>query len=291
MPSFAEANPFARRESHNSQAVWTYKVLTLVTWLVTVITSIYYTFGAPHDDRKAWRNSIWGHNRHIVTPFSLNPLIASLYWLALFILQIAYVWHLFSNNSTHVNAAASVGSHFIFNNLLQFGFVMLFVRGHFYWAELLLVVNFFNLSSLYFRHNTHPRLIHIPVVSGPLAWTFVALYWNGAIAVHAHTLPARILANIAIWGILVYGLFFLVVYKDYTMGFALSILTASLGVGQFFTKVIAFQWIFAFTIMATLFVFTILIAVPGIFGKEFSVRRDQSVVPADQERAPLLDDH
>jgi hypothetical protein len=131
----------------------------------------------------------------------------------LFLLQIVYIWHLFSNNSDYVNAAAGVGSHFIFNNLLQFAFVMLFVRGHFFWAEFILVVNFFNLSSLYFRHNTHPRLIHIPVVSAPLAWTFVALYWNGAIAVNAHTLAARILANVAIWGILVYGIFFLVIFK------------------------------------------------------------------------------
>lgn len=90
---------------------------------------------------------------------------------------------------------------------------MLFVRSHFVWAEVLVVINFFNLSSLYFRHNTHPRFIHIPVVSGPLAWNFVALYWNGAIAVNSHSLPARILANVAIWGILVYGLFFLVIFK------------------------------------------------------------------------------
>jgi hypothetical protein len=75
------------------------------------------------------------------------------------------------------------------------------------------------------------------------------------------------------------------------MGFALSILTASLGVGQFFTKVIAFQWIFAFAIMATLFLLTLVVAVPGIFGKEISFRRDAAVVSADQERAPLLDDH
>lgn len=75
------------------------------------------------------------------------------------------------------------------------------------------------------------------------------------------------------------------------MGFALSILTAALGVGQFFTHVIAFQWIFAFTIMATLFVATLLIAIPGIFGKEFNIRREGAVVPADQERAPLLDDN
>ncbi len=123
------------------------------------------------------------------------------------------MWHLFSINSEHVQVAAGVGSHFILNNLLQFAFVLLFVHGHFFWAELILIINFFNLTSLYFRHNTAPRLIHIGVASGPLAWTFVALYWDGAIAVHAHSLPARILANVSIWGILVFGLFFLAIYK------------------------------------------------------------------------------
>lgn len=290
----SDANPFLRRESHSVRAVWTYKVLTIITWLLTVLTSVYYTFEVPHDDKKRWRNTIWGHNATHPTPFALNALMTSLYWLVTFLLQIVYIWHLFSTNSEYVAAAAHVGSHFIFNNLLQFGFVMLFVRGHFIWAEVVLIVNFFNLTSLYFRHNTYPRLIHIPVVTAPLAWTFVALYWDGAIAAHPHTghpgLAARILANVAIWGILVYGLFFLAIYKDYTMGFALSILTASLGVGQFLTKTIAFQWIFAFIIMGILFITSVLIPLPGLFGKEFSFRREQTVVPADQERAPLLDD-
>ncbi|KAK2623512.1 hypothetical protein QTJ16_007066 [Diplocarpon rosae] len=290
MPSFSQANPFARRESQSVQAVWTYQVFTIASWLLVVVTSINYTFAQPSDDVKYWRNTIWGQNKAFPTPFALNALMGSLYWLALFLSQIAYMWHLFSKKSDHVQAAAGVGSHFIFNNLLQFAWIILFVRGHFVWAEVILVINFFNLSSLYFRHNTYARAIHVPAVSGPLAWTFLALYWNGAIAVNAHTLPARILANIAIWGILVYGLFFLVIFKDYTIGFALSYLTAALGVGQFFTKAVAFQWIFAFTIMATLFLATLLIAIPGIFGKEFSLRHDQSVVPADQERAPLLDD-
>jgi hypothetical protein len=75
------------------------------------------------------------------------------------------------------------------------------------------------------------------------------------------------------------------------MGFALSILTASIGVGQFFTRTIAFQWIFAFVIMGILFLATLVIAVPGIFGKEFTFRREGAVVPADQERAPLLEDN
>lgn len=290
MPSFSQANPFARRESHNAQAVWVYRICTILSWLLVVIASVYYTFHKPTDDVKHWRNTIWGQNKAFHTPFAMNALMGSLYWIALFLSQIGYVWHLFSKNGDHVQAAAGVGSHFILNNLLQFAWVMLFVRSHFIWSEVILVINFFNLSSLYFRHNTYSRAIHFPAVSGPLAWTFVALYWNGAIAVNAHSLPARILANVAIWGILVYGLFFLVAFKDYTMGFALSYLTAAIGVGQFFTKAIAFQWIFAFTIMATLFLATLVIAVPGIFGKEISFRRDEPVV-ADQERAPLLSDN
>jgi len=286
----SDANPFRIRESHNVQAVWTYKVLTIVTWLVNILASIYYTFGKPEDDKVAWRNTIWGQNTLYPTPFALNALIASLYWLALFLLQIVYLWHLFSNKSEHVQAAAGVGSHFIFNNLLQFAFVVLFVRGHFIWAELILLVNFFNLAFLYFRHSTLPRLIHIPAVSGPLAWTFVALYWDGAIAVASDALAAEIVAYIAIWGFLVVGGFFLVAYKDYTIGFALSILTASLGVGQFFIKTYKLQWIFSFAILAILFLVTLGVGVPGIFGKEFTFRREGAVVPADQERAPLLDD-
>lgn len=100
------------------------------------------------------------------------------------------------------------------------------------------------------------------------------------------SLPTRLVAFL-----LSFPVFILTGIQDYTMGFSLSILTAALGVGQFFTRVIAFQWIFAFTIMATLFVATLLIAVPGIFGKEFNIRREGAVVPADQERAPLLDDN
>lgn len=92
---------------------------------------------------------------------------------------------------------------------------MLFVRSHFVWAEIILILNFANLTSLYFRHSTYPRLsVHLPAVSGPLAWTFVAIYWNGAIMVpHHNSLVARIFANIFVWSILGYGLFFIVFYR------------------------------------------------------------------------------
>lgn len=67
--------------------------------------------------------------------------------------------------------------------------------------------------------------MHIPAISAPLAWTYVAILWNGAAMVNAHSLAARIVANVAIWGILMFGAFFLLAFKDYTMGFELAILS------------------------------------------------------------------
>jgi hypothetical protein len=73
------------------------------------------------------------------------------------------------------------------------------------------------------------------------------------------------------------------------MGFNLSVLSAALGVAQFHRQVIAFQWIFAFTIMAVLFVLTVIIAVPAMMGRDLPFgRRAQT---SDQERAPLLADN
>ncbi|EOO03138.1 putative atp synthase f0 protein [Phaeoacremonium minimum UCRPA7] len=282
-------NPFAKKETHNPNAVITYKILTILTWLLSVIVSVYYSVEEPHDGFTI-RRRIWDQNKLIHTGFTLNNTITEIYWAVVGILQIGYIAHLFSSNVDYVNAACAVGSHFIFNNLLHFAFVMLFVRSHFAWAEVILIINFFNLSSLYFRHNAYPRFIHAPAVTGPLAWTFVAIYWNGAIMVpHPHTLVARIFANIFVWAILVYGAFFIVVYKDYTMGFFLSVLSAALGVGQFQRQLVAFQWIFAFTIMAVLFVFTVVIAVPAWSGREDFWGRRQA--PGDTERAPLLADN
>ncbi len=71
------------------------------------------------------------------------------------------------------------------------------------------------------------------------------------------------------------------------MGFSLSVLSASLGVAQFHRQVVAFQWIFAFTIMAVLFVFTLIVALPAWSGKEITWGRRQTA-EGDAERAPLL---
>ncbi|KHO01550.1 uncharacterized protein MAM_00551 [Metarhizium album ARSEF 1941] len=280
-------NPFSHRESHSSGSILTYKLLTLLTWLLSVIVSIYYVVNEPKDGYTI-RRRIWDQNNLVRTAFTMSPVLGDIYWVILFILQFGYITHLFSRVSETVNHAASVGGHFILNNLLHFAFVMLFVRSHFIWAEVILIINFFNLSILYFRHNTSPRFIHAPVASGPLAWTFVAIYWNGALMVHnPHNLVARIFGNIFIWAILVYGGFFIVVFKDYTMGFWLSLLSAALGVAQFERQVIALQWIFAFVIMAVLFLATVTVAVPAWTGRDYMWRRQEG---GDAERAPLLNE-
>jgi len=290
MDRLKSMNPFVKRESYSGSSVITYKVLTLISWLLVLLPTVYYAYNAPTEGGLP-RRSISRQSEKHFTPFTLNLVFVSLYWVVLWVLQLCYVWHLFSSNADFVTAASNVGSHFIFFNLLQFGFVMLWVRSYFYWGELLLLINFFNLTFLYFNHRTSPILIHIPVVVMPLAWTFVGIFWNGAVAVHMHTLAARILANIALWGFLGFGGFFLVAYKDYTMGFTMSYLTAALGVAQFLDKKIALQWIFAFTIMAMLFILSLAIAVPGIFfGVKFGIEPGEpSGASDDRERQPLLE--
>lgn len=280
-------NPFKTHSDPSVERVVILKILTAISYIVVLVHAIYYTFSRPHEG-KGPRRTIWGQNDAHPTPFAMNSIITSIYWIVLFVLQIGYSYHLYSAESETVRAATNVGGHFIVHNLFLFGFIQLWVRSFFWLAELLLVINFFNLSFAYFRHSTTPRAIHIAVVSGPLAWNFVALYWVGAAAVHAQNLPARIVANIFIWGIMVYGGFFLVVYKDYTMGFELSVLSAAIGVSQFLTKIIAFQWIFAFVIMAVLFVTSLAVGVPGLLGQDPFKRGE--IVSEDRERAPLLAD-
>ncbi|ROW13181.1 hypothetical protein VPNG_04839 [Cytospora leucostoma] len=287
MGRFDQINPFAKRDTHDPRAVIAYKVLTFLTWAISVAFSIYYTVRSPNGNLKH-DFTIPGQNYLHPSGFTLNFILVYVYFVILFILQLGYIFHLFSGDVERVNAAAAVGSHFILNNLLHLAFVLLFTRSHFAWAEVILIINFFNLSSLAFRHHSYARFIHAPVVSGPLAWTFVAIYWNGAISVpHEHSLVARIFANIFVWSILVYGLFFLGVYRDYTIGFWLSILSASLGVAQFHRQTIALQWIFAFVILGVLFSLSLVVAIATWTGRELNFGQKKQP-QTDAERAPLL---
>lgn len=86
----------------------------------------------------------------------------------------------------------------------------------------------------------------------------------------------RVLANVAIWGIVPFAGTFLCAYGDWTVGLAVSFLTAGLGVGQFFMRTFALQWIFAFTIMSIVVLGTLSLSAP--------MRRTTNT----GERAPLL---
>ncbi|KAI4624072.1 uncharacterized protein J4E88_005450 [Alternaria novae-zelandiae] len=278
-------NPFAKRTSHSDQSILLYKITTTISWLLLVISAIYTTFAAPSGPHS---HKFWHNNPQ--TPFAQSSIFTSIYVLIIFILQGGYAYALYMSDETYVTAAANLGSHFIANNLLLFGFVHLFTRSHFWLALFLLVLNFGNLSLAYFRHSAAPRTIHVGTVSGPLAWNFVALYWVGAIAVHSNHFAARIVANVFIWGWLGYGMFFLVAYKDYTMGFALSVLAFSTGVGQFLTRphLLQLQWIFAFSIGGLLFLLSLAVGMPGLLGRDPFPRGQ--IVSEDRERAPLLAD-
>lgn len=62
-----------------------------------------------------------------------------------------------------------------------------------------------------------------------------------------------------------------------------------MAVHQFFIKIVALQWIFAFVIMGVLFAFTLALAIPPYFGKELTFNGN-GVVDEDREREPLLND-
>lgn len=76
--SAALVNPFSKRESHSSSTVITYKVLTVLTWLLSVIVSIYYSVESPADDLKHGR-TIVGQNALHPSGFTLNFVLVDIY--------------------------------------------------------------------------------------------------------------------------------------------------------------------------------------------------------------------
>jgi len=264
-------NPFARDTEGTRRNIAAYKVLSIITWLLQVVVTLYYVFAG---------GFIFGTSHVQITPFTLSPIFVAIYWVVLWVSQAVYVWHLFRSDEAVVNSAASVGSHFILYNLLHFAWVMLWTRSYTIYAEVVVVINFLQLAAVYFRYPAAPCPIHTAVSALPITFTFFLLFWNGAVVVHCHSLACRIIANIAVWGIAVFAGFFLLAFKDYYVGFATSFLAAGLGVEQFYVKVIALQWPFAFAVMAVTFLTSLVVAVPALTCGTACDRTG--------ERAPLL---
>jgi hypothetical protein len=79
-------NPFAKRDSHSAGSIVWYKVLTLATWLLSVVVTVYYAVESPPHDGKHdgkhyhHRGSIWHQNHDHYSGFTLNSVITSIYW-------------------------------------------------------------------------------------------------------------------------------------------------------------------------------------------------------------------
>jgi len=280
-------NPFARRETHNAQALNLYRVLVPLTWALVVIIGIYYSIHSPDDVKKS--KKIWKQADKHKTPFSQNTTVTGIYWILLLLSQLSYVWHLFSKDAAIVASAANVATHFILNNLFTFTWILLWTRNYFWGAEIILIAHLLNQLCAYWRHPNLPTFVHLSAVAGPLAWTVTALFWNGAVAVHSHNLPGRVVANIFIWVILAIGLFHISVRQDYILGYCFSLLTLSLAIRQFSVKIIALQWIFAFVIFGIFTVISLYISSTKYYGRDSLFRR-VAQPETDRERQPLLND-
>jgi hypothetical protein len=273
------SNPFAHDTEGTRRNITVYKVLSIVSWLLQFAVTLYYVFDVPGHGALAHR-SVPGVSNVYVTPFTISPVFVAIYWVVLWVYQAVYVWHLFRSDEVIVSSAAAVGSHFILYNLLHFAWVILWTHGINIIAEVIVVINFLQLTAVYFRYPTAPRMIHVAVSALPITFTYFLLFWNGAAIFHSHSLASRIIANIAVWGIAAFAGFFLLAFKDYYVGFATAFLAAGLGVEQFYFKVIALQWPFAFAVMAITFFASLAVAAPAIAGRTSGGSTD--------ERAPLL---
>jgi hypothetical protein len=143
----------------------------------------------------------------------------------LLLTQLSYVYHLFSNDGAIANAAANVASHFILNNLFTLAWILLWTRNHFWASELMLALNYLNQHAAYWRHRALPTFVHLSAIAGPYAWTLMALFWNGAVAVNSNSFPARIVANIFIWLIFAFGSTHIMATQDDLLGYCLTFLT------------------------------------------------------------------
>jgi hypothetical protein len=145
--------------------------------------------------------------------------------ILLLLAQLFYVSHLFSRDSAVVTLAANVASHFILHNLFVFAWILLWTRNHYWPAEVILAAHFIHQQIVFWRVRGLPPISHLAVVAAPYAWTLIALFWNGAAAVHKYNPGAEITANIAIWVIFLIGAYHIFVPVDDILGYSLSLLT------------------------------------------------------------------
>lgn len=261
------------------------KVATVVSLGLSIYGNFRYLAGrSPADKHSPFHVS--------ENPFTANILCILAYWAFLYFLQILFVVQIFLPNlhdaSTRANITKLVGWHFTIFNTLSFVWSILFATKHFFWSEVILILNLFNIWAVYLNHKTYRIrplsnwiLVHLPVTAFPLSWLLYAIFWNGAVLFNVHKFVGRIISNVLIWDFLLVPGFYLVVYNDWGVGLSSAWITFAIGLCQFLTKVFALQWIFAFIIAGLLLVASGFTAATGSLG--FTVVEVEEV-----ETAPLL---
>lgn len=261
-----------------------HKIATVVSWVLSTYSTVRYFAG-----RQPFSGDIPSHVGE--TPFTLNIVVTILYWSFLILLQVLFVTQIFvptvdstTGEPTRLEYTKKVGWHFTLFNFLVFAWTLLFVRQHYFWSVVILVINLLNIFALYITHKTYAIkplsnyvLIHITTAALPLAWLHFALFWNGAVLFHVHKFLGRVIANFTVWLLLIIPGFFTLVFNDWGLGLSASVLAFGLGLGQLFTKAFALQWIFGFIISALLLLISILVATGRVVRKV-----------GDTETAPLL---
>jgi len=218
------------------------------TFGLSLVTNFYYLFarGVTHPDELFFAER---------TAFTANIFFLWLYWAGTYVLQAAYLHQLFVNDDD----AARSGWTFVSFNTMNFVWLLLFGNKHYVLSEIVLVIGFINIMTMYFslrtfaiEHLQNYAVIHLPTSALPLAWTFYALFWNGSVAFHAHSNLARILANLLIWAFFLVPGAHLLIFGDWGLGMAFAFISWGIGVGQFVEKMAGVQWILAFIIGAIL---------------------------------------
>lgn len=276
-----------------SNNINTHKVSTIVSLALSIYANVRYFVGrSPSNKHNPWNVSN--------TPFSSNLIVTLVFWAILYVHQILFVSQVFvpvanSTSSRFTNRleyTKQVAWHFTVFNLGTFFWTLLFVNKHFFWSEVVAILNYVNILTLYFSHKTFSIkplsnwvIIHLPVTALPLSWTLYLIFWNGAVLFHVHKFVGRVISNILIWNLFFIPSYFLVAFGDYGVGLSSSVLTFGLGLGQLLTKVFALQWIFAFVISGLLFVGSLIVAVTGTtYSKD-----DGAILVDGNEQAPLLE--
>ncbi|KAK2739592.1 hypothetical protein FQN57_006554 [Myotisia sp. PD_48] len=305
--SSSRYNVFARRSSYGPRYLLSYRILTSVSWLLVVISGIYYKVHHPEGEP---RNRLDSHP----TPFSQTKIITGIYWILLLVSQLGYIRQLWSAKEENVKAAAYVAPYYIFNNLLVFAFILLWARNKYWGAEIIDIASIITQATVYWKNPGLPSVIHLPAVAAPYAWSLAALFWNGAVAVGGNSVPKRIVANIFIWVFFVVGQGHIIQRSDPHIGFSLSLLTLckivpvpvpfptlplepaanltmmlpALALKQLKLKIIALQWIFAFVIFGVFLISSIHSTATKRYNRDFYFRSISEPEQTDRERQPLL---